>query len=233
MATRPLFISENSGSNFVRVMPIEFKWHAGIARSQKQMSIRSLHAAAKDIYPAAKVLEVSRMAEDQLGERLSAFNLKFRTKGRGREIAVECAFQASKVFESGGPYIDLLDAQPIDAKRDERLQSSGKLTAFEFFGKKWELEPQTAFYDWIYINALHQQQELAQAVLSYDMFTDIAFNPEKSINCQAGAVALYVALRRRGKLEEALSSSKCYLEIILGTKVGHVRQTGGAQGRLF
>lgn len=233
MATRPLFISENSGSNLVRIMPIEFKWHPGMARSQKQMSIRSLHEAAKNLFPNARVLEVSSMAEDHLGEKLSAFNLKFKTKGRGREIAVECAFQASKVFERGGPYHDLIDAQPIDAKRDSRLQSSGKLMGFEFFGQKWALEPQTAFYDWIYINALHLQLELAKAVLAYDTFTDIAFNPDKSINCQAGAVALYVSLQQRGLLEEALSSSESYLAIILGAKVGDIRQSEGCQGRLF
>ncbi|MGO6697685.1 hypothetical protein ACCS54_32410 [Rhizobium johnstonii] len=49
------------------------------------------------------MLEVSRMSEDPVGERLSASNLTFRTKQRRREIAVESEFQASKVFESRGP----------------------------------------------------------------------------------------------------------------------------------
>ncbi|MDW9812857.1 DarT1-associated NADAR antitoxin family protein [Sinorhizobium meliloti] len=233
MATRPVFISENEGSTFVRVMPVEFTWHAGMAKSRKQMSIRSLHEATKNTLSSARVLEISSMSEQRLGEQLSAFNLTFRTKGRGREIAVECAFQASKVFESGGPYLDLLDAKPIDAKRDDRLQCSGKLTGFQFFGQKWALEPQTAFYDWIYINALHLQPELADAVLAYDAFTDIAFNPEKSINCQASAVALYVSLRRRGLLEQALTSRESYMATILGAKTGKARQDEGPQGRLF
>ncbi len=234
MATRPVFISESEGPTFVRVVPVEFTWHAGMAKSRKQMSIRSLHEAMKNsLSRGRRVLEVSRMSEEPLGEKLSAFNLTFHTKERRREIAVECAFQASKVFESGGPYLDLLDAKPIDAKRDHRLECSGKLTGFQFFGQKWALEPQTAFYDWIYINALHLRPELAEAVLAYDVFTDIAFNPEKSINCQASAVALYVSLRSRGELEHALSSRESYMAMILGTKTGSARQGEGPQGRLF
>ena len=232
MATRPVFISESKGSTFVRVVPVEFTWHAGMAKSRKQMSIRSLHEATKNTLSAVRVLEVSSMSEQQLGVQLSAFNLKFRTRGRGREIAVECAFQASKVFENDGPYLDLLDAKPIDAKRDDRLQSSGRLVGFQFFGQSWKLEPQTAFYDWIYINALHQQPELAEAVLAYNGFTDIAFNPEKSINCQAGAVALYVSLRHRGTLEQALSSSERYMALISGIS-GSVRKVEDAQERLL
>ena len=33
--------------------------------------------------------------------------------------------------------------------------------------------------------------------MNYDAFTDIAFNLDKSINCQAEACAFYVALRKR------------------------------------
>lgn len=233
MASRPVFISERNGPALVRVMPVEFVWHAGMAKSRRQMSTRSLHEAAKRTLSSARMLEVSRMSEDPVGERLSAFNLTFHTKERHREIAVESAFQASKVFESGGPYLDLLDAKPIDAKRDDRLQRSGNLIGFDFFGQKWALEPQTAFYDWLYMNALHRRPALAEAVMAYDVFTDIAFNPEKSINCQASAVALYVSLRRRGKVEHALSSRESYMATIVGAKSGSFRQRDAPQGQLF
>lgn len=233
MATRPVFISENEGSSIVRVMPVDFIWYAGMAKSRKQMSVRSLHEATHKLLPSARLLEVSRMSEDVLGEQLSAFNLKFHTKSRRREITVECAFQASKVFETGGPYLDLLNATPVDAKRDKRLQSSGNLIGFEFFGQRWALEPQTAFYDWIYINALHLHPKLAEDAMAYDVFTDIAFNPEKSINCQASAVALYVSLRRRGALEEALNSRENYLQMVHGAKIVSASQREDPQGSLF
>nr|WP_227751444.1 hypothetical protein [Tabrizicola oligotrophica] len=197
------------------------------------MSIRSLHEAIRIAVPGARVLEVSSASEDALGEKLSAFNLTFHTRGRGREISVESAFQASKVFENGGPYTDLMDARPLDAKRDPRLQSSGRLIRFSFSGQNWALEPLTAFYDWVYINALHLQRELAEAVMAYDAFTDIAFNPEKSINCQAGSVALYVSLKRRGLLEEVLGSRDNYLTLISGINGTGVRNEDGSQARLL
>lgn len=87
------------------------------------------------------------MSEHQIGVRMSAFNLTIHTRGNRREIPVECAFQAAKVFTKGGPYTDLLDALPLVAKRDPRLQSSGHLAAFRFLDQDWPLEPLTAFYD--------------------------------------------------------------------------------------
>lgn len=232
MASRPVFIGSASGQTLVHVTPVDFTWHAGMARSRKQMSIRSLHEVFKLAQPAMQILEVSSMSEEPLGEQLSAFNLAFQTRGLGRKIPVECAFQASKVFENGGPYLDLMDARPMDAKRDPRLQTSGRLIGFRFSGQDWALEPLTAFYDWIYINALHLQDELAAAVMAYDAFTDIAFNPEKSINCQAGSVALYVALKRRDLLKEALSSRESYLSVISGINGAGIRAEG-QQGRLL
>lgn len=229
MAKRPIFIAETRGQALVRIKPIDFTWHAGMAMSRRQMSMRSLHEVTKTLFPEARILEVSRMSDDILGEALSAFNLTFETSSR--KIPVECGFQASKVFEKAGPFPDLLDARPVDAKRDPRLQDSGRLIGFRFFGDDWPNEPPTAFYDWIYLNALHRHQELADAVTNYDIFTDIAFNPEKSINCQASAVALYVALFRRGKLQEALSSREAFLHIEANASIKEDGQ--GIQGSLL
>lgn len=229
MAKRPIFIAETFGKEFVRVRSVDFAWHAGMAMSRKKMSMRSLHEAAKARFPQKQLLEVSRMSDTSLGQALSAFNLTFEIFGR--KIPVECGFQASKVFENGGPFLDLLDVSPADAKRDTRLQVSGRLTGFRFFKEEWPNEPPTAFYDWIYLNALHKQQELAKAVTKYDIFTDIAFNPEKSINCQAGAVALYVALFRRGELHKALSSREAFLCIEANATIKDDGQ--GVQGSLF
>ena len=54
-------------------------------------------------------------------------------------------------------------------------------------------------------------------VLCYDAFTDIEFNPQKSINCQAEAVAIYVSLHRQGLLNEALKGKDEFLEIVYPT----------------
>ena len=87
-----------------------------------------------------------------------------------------------------------------DAKKDERLKNSGNLIAFEYRDTRWKLEPKTAFYDWIYLNALNLNDDLKQQALAYDAFTDIEFNPQKSINCQAYSIALFVALTKRNLL---------------------------------
>ena len=48
-----------------------------------------------------------------------------------KEFSVENAFQAGKVFENGGPFLDLLTVTPREAKRDTRLKESGRLLKFK------------------------------------------------------------------------------------------------------
>ena len=231
MATRPVFFSAAEGQGLVNTVAVDFKWHAGMARSQKQRSVQSLHAAALARFPGTRILEISSASDNPLGVNLSAFHLTITT--RQREITLECAFQGSKVFENGGPYTDLLTVPPIEAKRDPRLQNSGRLTGFRFFGQDWALEPFTAFYDWIYINALDLRPDLAEPACGFDAFTDIAFNPQKSVNCQAGAAALYVSLRRRGLLKTALASREAYLALISQERNRVFGTDDKGQGLLF
>ena len=143
-------------------------------------------------------------------QQLSAFNLEIETVKKKHRFSVESAYQASKVFSQGGPYLDLLEETPWASKKDTRLKSSGRLLNFTFFGEDWELEPKTMFYDWLYINALAKNPSLLAQLKGCDAFTDIEFNPQKSINCQAHAAALYVSLDLRGMLREALNSSQSY-----------------------
>ena len=85
---------------------------------------------------------------------------------------------------------------------------------FEFFGEEFPSLPRTAFYDWLYINALQQNEHLAKKLLSFSGFTDIEFNPEKSINCQAHSAALYVSLVNSGVDLDSLSSANNFLTLI-------------------
>lgn len=232
MAERPIFIPTTEGPALVRTKKdVEFQWFPGMAASQKQKSVDSLHAAALMLPDISKVLEVSSKSRDELGVALSAFNLTFTTK-YNRRISVECAFQGSKVFERGGPFVDIFDMTSREAKKDERLRSSGCLTRFHFFGTDWELEPQTAFYDWLYINALKKQPGRTEQLLEYSAFTDIEFNPERSINCQAYSVALYVSLHKRNLLDEATSSREAFLRTVSEADISNARQDDTAQGRL-
>jgi hypothetical protein len=215
VAKRPIFVPMYDSKRYVLERYVDFQWHSGFAKSQKQKSIRALHEMALSEYGVKNPLEVSSKSEAPLGVALSSFNLKFTTK-KGRTLTVEAAFQGSKVFERGGPFTDIFEFSPMDAKRDERLKTSGRLVKFSFFGCDWELEPKTAFYDWLYINALLKNEELVRLVTDVDGFTDIEFNPEKSINCQARSAALFCALYHSDRLEYALESHENFISLYAG-----------------
>lgn len=234
MATRPIFLPSLGGKLLVTTHYVDFQWFPGMAKSQSQKSIASLHCAAIEHIGVDQVLEISSKSPDDLGVSLSAFNLMIRTVKLGKEFSLECAYQASKVFERGGPFLDLLDVRSLDAKRDPRLNEHGRLVKFRFYGTDWKLEPRTAFYDWLYLSALQKRPELVEQVLTYGAFSDIAFNPERSINCQAYAAALYVSLHKRGLLsEELLKNQSAYLAVIDTGSISNAHEDTSAQVRLL
>lgn len=214
MATRPVFLAKFRGAPALVVRPIDFAWHAGLSASQKKRSVRSLHEAACRELETCNMLEISTKSEDPIGVALSAFNLSFTTKKNRLTLTVESAFQGSKVFENGGPYTDLYTIDSKSAKIDKRTRSSGTLIAFRFFGSEWPTRPITAFYDWLYLNALKKNPDLSEKLFEYDGFTDIEFNPDKSLNCQAYSAALYVYLSSKNQLEHAMSAPDAFLETV-------------------
>lgn len=214
MAERPVFIPSDKPDFLVETKFVSFSWFSGFSVAQKQRSIASLHDNIAQTTHMDRILEISSKSLTDEGVDASAFNLMIETRKYNRRFSVECAFQASKVFTDGGPYVDLLERTSREAKKDERLKSSGRLVAFQFYQDTWPLEPKTLFYDWLYINALSKNQRIADAILTYDCFTDIEFNHERSINCQAYSAALYVTLVKRKLLEEALHSPENYRRLI-------------------
>ena len=176
-----------------------FQWFPGFAVSQKQKSVQSLHDAIHSQDAAAVPLEVSTKGMYALGVKLSAFHL--RLDGH----TLENVFQSAKVFEKGGPYLDLLDVPPREAKRDERLRQSGALRAFQYQGEVFPLVPRTVFYDYIYLRAVRETlptDELAE-IRRFTHFTDIEFNPARSLNTQARTAALVkLLLEERGCLPD-------------------------------
>jgi type I restriction enzyme M protein len=200
MATRLCFISRPDKLPVYEELPIEFQFYSGFSLSQKQKSIASLHDNIHILDSSFRVLEISTKSMNSLGVALSAFNLAFFDKETNQYHPIENIFQSSKVFEQGGPFRDLLNVSPRDAKRDERLRSSGKLIHFEYNKEIWDLEPKSMFYDWLYINSLAINKQRSENILSYNAFTDIEFNQAKSINCQARSAAIFVSLRQKHSL---------------------------------
>ncbi len=213
MANRPIFIATDNKENLFEEKNIEFKFYNGFAITQKAKSIQSLHDSSIE-QGYSKILEVSTKSDSKIGWELSAFNLMVDYNGDS-QISVECAFQGSKIFEGKDQFADLYSVESIQAKKDKRLKESGNITGFEFEGEYWNNEPKTAFYDWIYINALYRnRQDLVEELLQYNTFSDIEFNPKKSINCQARTCATLVSLVNQNLIDEALFSKEKFIELV-------------------
>jgi len=213
MTERPIFVPAPDTPELVKEIFFRIKWHPGFASVQKEKNIEELHnAAARQGF--RPLLEISSKSSSERGRHLSAFYMKIEISD-GREVPLECAFQGSKVFEHGGPFTDLYSAEPRFAKGDARLKSSGALKAFRFRGFTWPLEPKTAFYDWLYITFLARYRDWAPKLYAYRGFTDVEFNPYRSVNCQARSCALFLSLLKCDLLDEATQSPKTFVNLLL------------------
>lgn len=200
MASRIIFLPNlNSNNELFSEKLVNFEWVPGIAISQAKKSIRNLHEAAEQQIGLTNILEISTRSEVILGISLSAFNLLFE----GKNFSVESAYQASKVFEKGGPYLDLLNSSSTDAKTDERLKNSGVLTGFRFEGEDFPVTQAPNFYDYLYIRSLLAFPDRL-LLKEYDGFTDIAFSQttlvyknNRAYNCQARSTAIFLTLISR------------------------------------
>ena len=211
MATRPVFEVTADENIFVR-RDVQFKWYGGRALERLRQNIRGLHENYLAAYPDKKILEISSKSADDLGVKLSAFNLMLRDG-----VTLESAFQGSKIFEHGGPYVDIIGKPSVYAKSDGRLKKSGAIIGFRLDGKDFPNNPPTYFYNWLYVTTLAANKILADELLArnFDAFTDIAFNPDKGkLNCQAEAAAIFVSLSRQNLLSDALADEKNFLRIV-------------------
>lgn len=213
MAQRLYFISKPSYQGLIIEKTIEFSYFAGQSKMQKQKSMDSMIYAIRAAESGGRILEVSTKSRTPLGNQLSSFQLKSFDQEQGKGIPIVNIFEGSKVFEKGGPYLDLFFKTPIEAKNDERLVLSGKLLGFQYEGKKYELQPRSLFYDWIYLNALNSQPDFHEELVKYDIFTDIEYNMKKMFACQARSVAYFVSLYRKDLLKETLKDIESFKKI--------------------
>jgi hypothetical protein len=217
MANRPIFIPEPDGALVVE-QSVEFEWFPGQSIARKQLNIDALHKAALIGYDVAP-LEVSTKSTHPLGVSLSAFRLSINTKMFDLPILLEAAYQGSKILSDTGHLTHLYSYQSgRDIKNYLNAHSDEQLVGFEYESRRWELKPDTAFYDWLYVTAVHQtledKPEAHDELSTFDAFTDIEFNPKRGINCQARACALYVALSANHLLDQATQSPETFVNIV-------------------
>jgi len=211
VASRPVFIPNLKGSLLVQEQFFEFNWASGLAESQKKKNVTALHAAAKR-GGFDRILEISTKSDEEVGRRLSAFSLKVEINGE--EYPLESVYQGSKVFERSGPFPEILSFEPREAKRFMRELDAGRLVGFELEEKRYPLVPKNGFYDWLYIRALAKHATWIQKNVSYDAYTDIEFNPEKQVNCQARAFAEYKSLAAKSELDAAVRDFKHFTSML-------------------
>lgn len=200
MACRPVFIPKYCGPQLVEERTFYFTWAPGFSPTQKKKNIVSLHNEARR-HGIDRILEISSKSDYIIGQRLSAFNIKIDVDSVERPL--ESVYQGCKVFEGGGPFTDVFEIMPRDAKRYIKALNCGRLLKYEFQDKSYPLSPKNAFYDWLYIRSLEKHADWIRKNVSYDAFTDIEFNPAKQVNCQARAFAEYLSLLQRDKIREA------------------------------
>jgi hypothetical protein len=198
VASRPVFLPVYSGPSLVEERFFDFAWSSGFAESQKKKNVAALHAAAKR-NGIDRILEISTKSDEKVGRRLSAFSLKIDLEGV--EYPLESVYQGSKVFERCGPFSNIFGYEPREAKRHTRELDCGRLIGFELLGRRYPLTPKNAFFDWLYIRALAKHADWIDENISYDAFTDIEFNPERQVNCQARAFAEYKSLTAKSELQ--------------------------------
>ena len=197
MATRTYFTPKSDSPYFLE-NDIEFNYLSGFALSQQQKSICNMHSAILSANSKIKILEISTKSANPIGNRLSAFNLTIDIEGKA--LNVESVYQASKLFEFGGPYRDIATLNSLDAKRDLSLKNSGKLLGYIFNGEKWFLSESPNFFDYLYAKAVVENR-LTEELISFNAFTDFAYSNKaykrsknRSFNCQARSAAIIVGL---------------------------------------
>lgn len=211
MATRPVFFPSSDGAHLVHERSFEFSWSSGFAEVQKKKNIDALHSAARQS-GVKNILEISSKSSEELGRKLSAFSLKIDIGGR--KFPLESVYQGSKVFENWGPFTEIFDLSPREAKRFIREGNFGNLVNFALEGQKFPLSPMNAFYDWLYIRSLVDHAEWISRNVHYEAFTDIEFNPAKQVNCQARAFAEYLTLLKQGRLSEVANDFSVFAKMI-------------------
>lgn len=206
---------------------IDFKWFPGLSKSQYKKSSSSLINVfnKKHSNDNLSVLEISTASNNHLGIKCSAFNLRV-IASNSKVYTVEQIFQAAKYFDGDSDEVQekralqiLNKKSPYGAKKLTReLGQKQKLVKFRIEGKNYVTCPQTAFYNWVYVNVLYKHKELAEGICKYQGFSDIYFNPKRSINTQAEACARYVYLVKTGMLDHALESFDNFIRDVYGSK---------------
>ena len=198
MATRTICFPI-SGYPYCKEQPVTFTWIKG----SKRQNIRAVHDAVHTTDPDVSILEVSSASVQPEGEGVSSLRLLLHLDSVAQDVPISTVFEATKVFEHGGPFADLLTCEPPKVHKDTRLRTSGELLRYSLEESEYPTEPYPdSFFEWLYCRALKQSPEKAAQLSRYNAFSDIAAaaDSKKYYGDSSRAAAIYVGLAAAGKL---------------------------------
>ena len=115
------------------------------------------------------------------------------TRPHVREVSTEFTLHPGFSLKQEQRSVDSLHRSFLSAHPGARMLevSGGSPLVLGAELSVFRLEPRTFFYDWLYVSALAGHLELVNELERRAAFTDIEFNPKRSINFQAHSVALF------------------------------------------
>ncbi len=116
VAVRPVF-EVNFVKPFYNEVDVEFVWNKGLNINQKRKNVVAVLEAYNCSFPEKKVLEISSKSLQPEGLLLSAFKLQKYIVTLDKYLAVENIYQGGKIFEKGGPFLDIYGCTARQAKK--------------------------------------------------------------------------------------------------------------------
>ncbi|QDH13284.1 hypothetical protein E3E12_02650 [Formicincola oecophyllae] len=205
----------------VRPVVLSFEWQGWQSPEEKRANVAALHKVARE-QGIERILEISTKSPDPLGAVLSPFNLRCWVESAMGllETSFESLWNGSKLYEGKGPFgtgpfPELYQMAPWESLKDQRNSArvNGLPCGVEVEGRRY---PVVAGYDYLYclVAAPALTGPQWRALESCQGFTEITLAPEASLTCQAGTVALMLALHRRGLLSTALESFERFVTVV-------------------
>lgn len=211
MARRLYFIPKSSYQGLILEKSVYFPEIRGEKEHSMKKTMETMHHVIRAQESGGRILEVSPYG-GAIGKACTPWLLKLSTKD-GESLPVAALYEAAKVFEFGGPYEDLRNKRPESVLGDPRLKNSGDLMGFHFEKEAFTTTPRHKFFDYLYIRALKEREDLKEALLKAEIVTDITYQMSSMYLSPARSVSYFISLCKEGLLEEVLASSEAFDKI--------------------
>ena len=206
MAKRLYFIPKSSYQGLIVEKTVYFPEIRGErAHSMKKTLETMLHVIrAKE--SGGEILEVSPYG-NAVGKACTPWLLKLKGED-GVAYPVAALYEVAKVYEEGGPYEDLKSKRPDEILGDQRHRQAGSLMGFHFEHEAFTTNPRHKFFDYLYIRALKDREDLHEELLKAEILTDVTYQMSSMYLSPARSVSYFISLYKEGLLDKVLSSSE-------------------------